>query len=108
MESAENGTATRGREMLESASEASVGRMPAKGVSAGSESGSARTKPKRKSSAVSSGRRMVVHGNSTSAWARRYRDIVAGHVSDLGGRAALSESELSLIKRASTLELECE
>jgi hypothetical protein len=65
-------------------------------------------KPKRKSSAVSSGRRMFVQGDSSSAWSRRYRDIVAGHVSDLGGRSALSEAEISLIKRASTLELECE
>jgi hypothetical protein len=65
-------------------------------------------KPKRKSSAVSSGRRMFVQGDSSSAWSRRYRDIVAGHVSDLGGRSALSEAEFSLIKRISTLELECE
>jgi hypothetical protein len=65
-------------------------------------------KPKRKSSAVSSGRRMFVQGDSASAWSRRYRDIVAGHVSDLGGRSSLSEAEISLIKRVSTLELECE
>jgi hypothetical protein len=65
-------------------------------------------KPKRKSSAVSSGRRMFVQGDSSSAWSRRYRDIVVGHISDLGGRSALSESEISLVKRASTLELECE
>jgi hypothetical protein len=65
-------------------------------------------KAKRKSSAVSSGRRMFVHGDASSAWSRRYRDIVAGHVSDLGGRAMLSEAEISLIKRVSTLELECE
>jgi hypothetical protein len=65
-------------------------------------------KPKRKSSAVSSGRRMFVQGDSSSAWSRRYRDIVAGHVSDLGGQALLSEAELSLVRRVSTLELECE
>jgi hypothetical protein len=65
-------------------------------------------KPKRKSSAVSSGRRMFVRGDSSSAWSRRYRDIVAAHVSDLGGLPALSEAQVSLVKRASTLELECE
>jgi hypothetical protein len=65
-------------------------------------------KPKRKSSAVSSGNRMFVQGDSSSAWSRRYRDIVASHVSDLGERPALSEAEYSLVKRASTLELECE
>ncbi len=65
-------------------------------------------KPKRKSSAVSSGRRMFVQGDSSSAWSRRYRDIVASHVSDLGGRELLSEAEVSLIKRVSTLEIELE
>jgi hypothetical protein len=88
--------------------------MPAKGNLAGPVSGLAQTKPeppvkrKRKSSAVSSGRRMFVRGDSSSAWSRRYRDIVAGHVSDLGGQPLLSEAEISLIKRISTLELECE
>jgi hypothetical protein len=66
------------------------------------------SKPKRKSSAVSSGRRMFVVGDSSSAWSRRYRDIVAAHVADLGGKLELSESQLSLIKRGSTLELELE
>jgi hypothetical protein len=65
-------------------------------------------RPRRKSSAVSSGRRMFVQGDSSSAWSRRYRDIVAGHVSDLGGQTVLSEAKISLIKRVSTLELECE
>jgi hypothetical protein len=65
-------------------------------------------KPRRKSSAVSSGRRMFVQGDSSSAWSRRYRDIVSAHAADLGGRPVLSEAEISLIKRASTLEIECE
>src|ERR1700720_1644609 len=83
--------------------------MPVNGQLAVSESGIAQAKrPKRKSSGVSSGRRMFVHGDSSSAWSRRYRDIVAGHLSDLGGPAALSEAEISLVKRVSTLEIECE
>jgi hypothetical protein len=83
--------------------------MLVNGELAVSESGLTQAKrPRRKSSAVSSGRRMFVHGDASSAWSRRYRDIVAGHVSDLGGRSALSEAEISLIKRVSTLELECE
>jgi hypothetical protein len=87
----------------------SVERMLVNGELAVSESGLAQTKrPKRKSSAVSSGRRMFVQGDSSSAWSRRYRDIVVGHLSDLGGRSALSEAEISLVKRVSTLELECE
>jgi hypothetical protein len=83
--------------------------MLVNGELAVSASGIAQTKrPKRKSSGVSSGRRMFVNGDSSSAWSRRYRDIVAGHLSDLGGRSALSEAEISLVKRVSTLEIECE
>jgi hypothetical protein len=39
---------------------------------------------------------------------RRYRDLIAGHVSVLGGHAALSEAQLSLVKRASAIECELE
>jgi hypothetical protein len=66
------------------------------------------TKPPRVRSAVTNGRRMFVDGDGTSAWSRRYRDLVAGHVADLGGRDMLSEAELSLIKRASAIEVELE
>jgi hypothetical protein len=51
---------------------------------------------------------MFVEGDGRSPWARRYRDLVAGHVADMGGRSVLSEAQLSLIKRASAVELELE
>jgi hypothetical protein len=41
-------------------------------------------------------------------WSRRFRDLVLGHISDLGGRSVLSEAQIALIKRASTLEVELE
>ena len=63
---------------------------------------------RRPRSAVTSGRRLLIGGNPNSAWARRYRDLVAGHASDLGGRSELSEAELSLIRRAAALECELE
>jgi hypothetical protein len=66
------------------------------------------SRPKRIRSAVSNGRRLFVDGDGNSAWARRYRDLIVGHISDMGGRDMLSEAQLSLIKRASTLELELE
>ena len=66
------------------------------------------SRPKRVPSAVSNGRRLFVSGDGNSAWARRYRDLIVGHVGDLGGRDMLSEAQLSLIKRASALELELE
>ena len=59
---------------------------------------------RRPRSAVTSGRRLLIGGNPNSAWARRYRDLVAGHASDLGGRSELSEAELSLIRRAAALD----
>jgi len=69
---------------------------------------SAGDKPKRKLSGVSTGRRLFVEGDGNSAWSRRYRDLIAGHISDLGGPSALSEAQISLIKRASAIETELE
>ena len=59
-------------------------------------------------SAVTNGARLFVEGSGTSAWSRRYADLIAGHVSDLGGRDALSEARFSLIRRASAIECELE
>jgi hypothetical protein len=66
------------------------------------------TRPPRIRSAVSNGRRMFVEGDGNSAWSRRYRDLIIGHVNDMGGDALLSESEKSLIRRASAIECELE
>src|SRR5262249_24060335 len=63
---------------------------------------------KRPRSAVTSGRRLLIGGDPNSAWARRYADLVAGHVSDLGGRDMLSEAQLSLVRRAAALACELE
>jgi hypothetical protein len=59
-------------------------------------------------SAVTNGRRLFVRGDGNSAWSRRYRDLIAGHVTDMGGESLLSESEKSLIRRASAIECELE
>jgi hypothetical protein len=66
------------------------------------------TRPKRIRSAVSNGRRLFVDGDGNSAWSRRYRDLIVGYISDMGGRDMLSQAQLSLIKRASAIELELE
>ena len=63
---------------------------------------------KRPRSAVTSGRQQFITGNPNSAWARRFHDLVLGHVSDLGGRLAMSEAQLALCKRAAGLECELE
>jgi hypothetical protein len=63
---------------------------------------------KRPRSAVTSGRKQFVTGDSNSAWARRFHDLVQGHVSDLGGRSVMSEAQVALCKRAAGLECELE
>jgi hypothetical protein len=64
--------------------------------------------PNKQRSAVTNGRKLYVEGDGNSAWSRRYRDLISGHISDLGGRGVLSEAQISLIKRASAIECELE
>jgi hypothetical protein len=64
--------------------------------------------PPRQRSAVTNNRRMFVEGDDRSAWSRRYRDLIFAHTSDLGGAAALSEAQRSLVRRAAGLECELE
>jgi hypothetical protein len=54
-------------------------------------------------SAISNGSTLFVGVDQRSAYARRFRDVLGAHVSDLGGRSNCSEAELSLIRRATTL-----
>ena len=42
------------------------------------------------------------------AWCRRLRDLVADHVSDMGGLDHLSTAELVLVKRAAMLTVQLE
>jgi hypothetical protein len=59
-------------------------------------------------SRVTNGSALFVEGDDRSAWARRYRDLIFAHTSDLGGAAAVSEAQVALIKRAATLQIELE
>jgi hypothetical protein len=59
-------------------------------------------------SAVTNGTRAYVIGDGNSRWARRQRDLIALHLADLGGEERLSENQLSLCRRAATLETELE
>lgn len=59
-------------------------------------------------SRVTNGKRAFVEGDGKSAWARRWKDIVALHAADLGGPDALSEAQASLCRRCATLEVELE
>jgi hypothetical protein len=62
----------------------------------------------RQRSAVSNGSRLFVHSPGDGAWARRFRDVLAEIVSDLGGADMLSEGQRQLTRRAATIAIACE
>jgi len=82
--------------------------VPPSGVGAGK--GVVKPTPgkRRTRSRVTTGRAVFVEGDGNSRWARRYRDLIAAHCQDLGGVDVLSAAKLSLIRRASAIELELE
>jgi hypothetical protein len=59
-------------------------------------------------SRVTNGSSLLPELDGRSLWARRYRDLIALHVSDLGGEAGVSQAQLSLIRRAAALTVELE
>ena len=77
-----------------------------------------RSPPVRKSSTptLAALRSTVTNGSSLfidriderGAWARRLRDLISDHTSDLGGEDALSTAERVLIRRAAMLTLQAE
>src|SRR6516164_5960534 len=62
-------------------------------------------RPKRPFSAVSSGRKLLLKGDVNSAWARRYRDVIASLTNDLGGRDMIGEAKAALIRDCAALEI---
>jgi hypothetical protein len=59
-------------------------------------------------SAITNGSCVLANVDHRGAEMRRLRDLVALHVSDLGGEGNISHSEAVLIRRASMLALQCE
>jgi hypothetical protein len=59
-------------------------------------------------SSISNGSDLLHDLDHRSAWARRLRDLIADHTSDLGGLDNVSEAERRLIRRASMLTLQME
>ena len=60
-------------------------------------------------SAVTNGKRLHVVRPGDTAWARRFRDVLAEIISDLGGAGAgLSEGQRQLARRAATISIACE
>jgi hypothetical protein len=65
-------------------------------------------KPKTARSAVTNGSRLHVVRPGDTAWARRFSDVLAEIISDLGGAQGLSEGQRQLARRCATLACECE
>ena len=60
-------------------------------------------------SGVTNGSRLFVDGGDEgSAWTRRFCDVLALRLDDLGGADLVSEGQLSLSRRASAIECELE
>jgi hypothetical protein len=60
-------------------------------------------------SALTNGSTVVLGDvDARSAWMRRLKDLIALHVSDLGGPDSVTEAELRLARKAAMLELQTE
>lgn len=59
-------------------------------------------------SAITNGRKLLTGVDARNAWARRLKDLVVAHVEDLGGVDQITAAELSIVRRAATLEVELE
>ena len=59
-------------------------------------------------SAKTNRRRSFVDGDGRGLWARRWRDLEALYIDDLGGASALSEFQLGLVGTCATLRCELE
>jgi hypothetical protein len=60
-------------------------------------------------SATTNGNRQFAQGgDGRGAWVRRWRDLTELHIADLGPESSLSEGQLSLCRRAATIEVQLE
>ena len=59
-------------------------------------------------SAITNGKFLLLDTDHRSAWMRRLRDLVANHISDLGGDDVVSSSERILVNHAAMLALQLE
>src|SRR5262249_55229143 len=59
-------------------------------------------------SRVTNGKRDFVEADGRGPWARRWRDVLAEIVNDLGGADLLSEGQKQLAHRCATISIACE
>ena len=59
-------------------------------------------------SRVTNGKTLFVEADQRGPWARRWRDVLAEIISDLGGADLLSEGQKQLARRCATISIACE
>ena len=59
-------------------------------------------------SRVTNGRDLLPNIDHRTLWVRRFRDVLALHLSDLGGENLVSEAEKAIVRRAACLIVELE
>jgi hypothetical protein len=59
-------------------------------------------------SRVTNGKTHFVEADQRGPWARRWRDVLAEIISDLGGADLLSEGQKQLARRCATISIACE
>jgi hypothetical protein len=64
--------------------------------------------PARQRSRIANGSALLPGVDGRSAWVRRAKEVIASHISDMGGVDNTSAAERSIIRRASTLTVELE
>jgi hypothetical protein len=68
----------------------------------------AKSLPRTSRSALTNGKRLLPGVDGRGPWVRRCRDIIAEHISDLGGADNCSAAERSIVRRAAVLTTELE
>jgi hypothetical protein len=65
-------------------------------------------RPRTMRSRVSNGKALFVEADGRGPWARRWRDVLAEIISDIGGHEGLSEGQRQLARRCATIAIACE
>jgi hypothetical protein len=91
------------------ASKSSVNRTPPPRTAAATRASSnPKSNALKSKSRVTNGRGLFVERDMRGPWTRRFKDVLAEIISDLGGPDSLSEGQRQLARRATTLSLMCE
>ena len=65
-------------------------------------------RPRTMRSRVTNGKALFVEADGRGPWARRWRDVLAEIISDMGGHDGLSEGQRQLARRCATIAIACE